>query len=195
MLTRFKEKFAVILDWLYRLLEPLNLPPNAVTLAGLAACFAGYAALRLGFFELLVALFALSCLADALDGYIARKRNAASTFGAFLDSVTDRIEDAVFGIALYDIGLLSQHEAFFLITGFFMVSYARSRGESLGVPMAGVGFAERAERLVLIFLALLLSRFWWAAARATVLVLFAATYFTVLQRVAHAYKQLRVRRA
>jgi len=41
----------------------------------------------------------------------------------------------------------------------------------------------------------LLSRFWWAAARATVLVLFAATYFTVLQRVAHAYKQLRVRRA
>lgn len=191
MLTRFKEKFSVILDWLYRLLAPLNVPPNAVTLAGLITCLAGYAALRLGAFELLIALFALSCLADALDGYIARKRNAASPFGAFLDSVTDRVEDAVFGVALYDLGLLSQHEAFFLITGFFMVSYTRSRGESLGVPMAGVGLAERAERLVLIFAALILSRFWWAAARAVVLVLFAATYFTVLQRVVHARKHLR----
>lgn len=192
MLTKFKEKFEVILERLYWLLEPLNLQPNIVTLAGLGACLAGYAALRLGIFEAFIVFYVLSCLADALDGYIARRKHRVSSFGAFLDSVTDRFEDAVFGIVLYDLGLLSQYEAFFLLTGILMVSYTRSRGESLGLSMVGVGLMERAERLVLIFISVLLSRIWWAAARVTVLMLFIATYATLLQRVVYAYKQLKV---
>lgn len=190
MLTKFKDRFTPIFESLYKPLDHLGLPPNAITLAGLALCIAGYVSLKMGSFELFIALFVLSSLADALDGYVARKRSKTTRFGAFLDSFADRLEDTIFGLALYDLGLLGPHEAVFLVAGFLLVSYARSRSESLGVSMAGVGIVERAERLALIFLALLLSRLWFAAARATVLALLIATYVTVLQRVIYAYRRL-----
>ena len=36
-------------------------------------------------------LYALSCLTDFLDGYLARKWNQTSAFGAFLDPVADKV--------------------------------------------------------------------------------------------------------
>lgn len=36
------------------------------------------------------AIYAVSCLLDALDGYAARKLNQGTRFGAVLDMVTDR---------------------------------------------------------------------------------------------------------
>lgn len=36
-------------------------------------------------------LYASSCLTDLLDGMIARKLNATSDFGAFLDPVADKV--------------------------------------------------------------------------------------------------------
>ncbi len=41
------------------------------------------------------ALFGLAGITDALDGYIARKYNIASPFGAFLDPVADKLMVAV----------------------------------------------------------------------------------------------------
>lgn len=41
------------------------------------------------------ALFGLAGITDALDGYIARKYNYASAFGAFLDPVADKLMVAV----------------------------------------------------------------------------------------------------
>jgi len=36
-------------------------------------------------------LFALSAIGDWLDGYLARKRNIVSTFGKFMDALTDKV--------------------------------------------------------------------------------------------------------
>jgi len=188
VLTRFKEKFSSILAVLARPFLGLN--PNAVTLAGLAICATGYIALLAGHFALFVAAVIVSSLADAVDGYIARARGRATKLGAFLDSVSDRVEDVLIGAALLELHLIEPREAVLLVAGFLLVSYTRSRGESLGVEMAGVGLAERGERLVLILLSLLIYTYSAQAARAVVVVLLLLTYVTVLQRVFHAVRTL-----
>ena len=38
-----------------------------------------------------VAVYVLSCITDLLDGYLARKFNVTSSFGAFLDPVADKL--------------------------------------------------------------------------------------------------------
>ena len=45
---------------------------------------------------LLVALIGLILFLDAVDGYVARKLNQTSDFGALLDIVGDRIVECIF---------------------------------------------------------------------------------------------------
>lgn len=74
----------------------LHLMPNLVTIVGLCA---GLTAIRFslaGAFEIAVALIIFAAVIDGLDGLIARKLNAASPFGAELDSLSDFVN---FGVA------------------------------------------------------------------------------------------------
>ena len=92
---------------------------------------------------------------DTLDGALARKAGQPSPSGAFLDSVLDRYSDFVIFLGLWAALVLSGPRfllwatllIFFCIQGSFMVSYARARGEGLGISTS-VGFFGRAERLV-----------------------------------------------
>jgi CDP-diacylglycerol---serine O-phosphatidyltransferase len=70
-------------------LSILQLVPNLVTILGLCA---GLTALRFTFdgrFEMAAALIIFAALLDSVDGLLARKLNAASRFGAELDSLAD----------------------------------------------------------------------------------------------------------
>ena len=74
----------------------LQLVPNLVTILGLCA---GLTALRFAFagrFEQAAALIILAALLDGFDGLLARKLDAASPFGAELDSLADFLN---FGVA------------------------------------------------------------------------------------------------
>jgi phosphatidylglycerophosphate synthase len=90
--------------------------------------------------------------ADVLDGRIARARGVANRRGAFLDSTLDRYAEvgALAGLALWFADeprwLLA---AVVALGGSLLVSYARARGESLGV-VCKVGVLQRAERLLLL---------------------------------------------
>lgn len=55
---------------------------------------------------LLVALIGLILLLDAVDGYVARKLNQTSAFGALLDIVGDRIVECVFWVYFAYVGLI-----------------------------------------------------------------------------------------
>ena len=55
---------------------------------------------------LLVALIGLILLLDAVDGYVARKLNQTSAFGALLDIVGDRIVECVFWVYFAVVGLV-----------------------------------------------------------------------------------------
>ena len=92
---------------------------------------------------------------DTLDGSLARKTGQTSRSGAFLDSVMDRYSDFFIFLGLWAALVLRTPQwtiritllIFFCLQGSALVSYARARGEGLGISTS-VGLFGRAERLV-----------------------------------------------
>lgn len=79
-----------------RTLPLVQLIPNLVTLLGLCAGLTAIRYTLTGDFEIAAALIVLAAVMDGLDGLLARKLNAASPFGAELDSLSDFV---CFGVA------------------------------------------------------------------------------------------------
>jgi CDP-diacylglycerol--glycerol-3-phosphate 3-phosphatidyltransferase len=92
-------------------------------------------------------------LIDLLDGSVARTSGEASPRGAFFDSVTDRVSDAVvFGGCAWYLASESAHLpvlAFAAAALAMLISYERARAEALGYTAKG-GLMERAERMVVL---------------------------------------------
>jgi len=146
-------------SWLYWFIGPaergalaLGVPPTAFNLLGVAfglfagACFA-QGLLNLGGWAVL-----LGGVADVFDGRIARARGLASSRGAFLDSTLDRFAEvgAFVGLAvLYRLDPVGLTLVVIALGGSLLVSYARARGESVGV-VCKLGVMQRAERLLLL---------------------------------------------
>jgi CDP-diacylglycerol--glycerol-3-phosphate 3-phosphatidyltransferase len=186
-----------------RLALRLELSPDFFNFAGLA--FGALSGLLAGFgrLELAGAAIALGGAADILDGRVARATGADSSYGRFIDSTLDRFVEAFaflgFAVCLrgFALGPLVVTAA---VSGSLLVSYARARGESLGV-LCKEGLMQRAERLVLTCLACLFDP---AASRAlgwrpgtlllAVLALIAAlTFVTAAQRTVWIARRLRER--
>src|SRR5690606_22694611 len=90
--------------------------------------------------------------ADVLDGRIARAQGVEGPRGAFLDSTLDRFAEvaAFVGLAVYyQTSALAIAIVAAGLGGSLLVSYARGRGESVGV-VCKVGVMQRAERLLLV---------------------------------------------
>jgi len=132
----------------------------------------------------------LSGLLDAMDGVLARGTGGASRFGGFLDSVADRYSDALVISGITIGGLCSVPAGLLALTGSLMVSYTRSRAEAEGVGMAGVGFFERAERMI--FLAACSFASYWRldALDYGVMALAVLANLTVAQRMLHFKKRV-----
>lgn len=83
---------------------------------------------------LLVIIFVL----DGVDGYVARKRNEASLFGAIFDIAIDRVVENVLWVVLVDLRIIPVWiGVVFLIRG-FVVDSIRSQGASEGQTPFGM---------------------------------------------------------
>lgn len=171
---------------LYPVAKKISISPNALSVAGfLITSLAAVALtrdLRAGGI-----LIGVGGLFDMLDGIVARTNGKASTFGAFLDSVLDRVSDAFLFFALaWHFGSSGRTEGVFLslgaMLGAFVISYARARAEGLGKDCT-TGLMERPERIILLIAAALTG--WLIPALWIMLVL---TYITVFQRIYHVWR-------
>ncbi len=143
-----------------RLLVRLKISPNAITVAGLLVT--AVAAYLVSQDELLIGglVFLFASVMDMLDGAVARLKGAESVFGAALDSLADRLGEAIVllgAAALFlnrdsDAGVLL---AFLALVSSFSVSYLRARGEGLGVAMKESGLFTRTERVLALTIGLL----------------------------------------
>jgi CDP-diacylglycerol---glycerol-3-phosphate 3-phosphatidyltransferase len=138
---------------------------------------------------------------DIVDGAVARATGGGSVFGAVLDSTCDRIADAaVFGALAWYFALHGQKWMLLatllcLVLG-TLTSYIRARAEAVGLH-ATVGFAERAERLIIVLTGTGLSdlpgyHVPYVLAIA-VWALVALSTLTVIQRFVVVYRQSRAR--
>lgn len=93
---------------------------------------------------------------DLFDGEVARRTNKETQAGAFLDSNLDRLSDAIFILALVYGGLVDYLLGYIILFLVIMISYIRSRAENEGVDMKGIGFMERAERILFLLFAIII---------------------------------------
>ncbi len=173
------------------MVKPLTnagLKPNHVTLLGfLTALLSGlfYYYWRLNPLYIVIAgiLILLSGLLDAIDGVVARISERATILGGFLDSVADRYSDSVVlgGIILG--GLCDLLVGLVALIGSLMVSYVRARSEASNVKMAGIGLAERAERMIILAIFTFFSIYKIEILNYGVIILAVLSNLTVIQRI------------
>ena len=177
-----------------RLMERVGLTPNLVTLIGLLIAVGGAGLVAVGQWWAggIVVLF--GGVFDMFDGALARMTGRASKFGALLDSVVDRVSEAValFGVLAFylisdnDIGAALAYAA---IIGSLMVSYMRARSEGLGIECK-VGVMTRPERVAAIGFGLIAAH-WIPVVMPVVLgTIGALTAFTAVHRLIHTSRAI-----
>jgi CDP-diacylglycerol--glycerol-3-phosphate 3-phosphatidyltransferase len=155
-----------------------------ILMAGAAAYAIGDNHLRLGF-----ALMLLAAVPDLLDGAVAKASGTTSVRGAYLDSVFDRVSDAlIFGgltwyLASNEPGRISVLPVA-VMGAAMLISYQRAKAESLGFDAKG-GIMERAERFIvlsvgLVFTEILIPVLW---------VMLVLTLVTAVQRFVKVWRQ------
>ncbi|CAN2192959.1 PgsA Phosphatidylglycerophosphate synthase [Candidatus Nanopelagicaceae bacterium] len=134
-----------------KFMTALRITPNLLTLLGIVFAIA-MAANPLAVWT--IPLLVLSLYSDGIDGSVAIYQNRATHFGAILDSVADRISEALWFYVAYRIGA----PAWLVLITYVIAStqeYARARLGGLGIKDVGVVTpAERPVRASFIFVAL-----------------------------------------
>jgi CDP-diacylglycerol---glycerol-3-phosphate 3-phosphatidyltransferase len=175
--------------------------PNALTAAGITLCAGAAVAVWFAhdrpwlLYWTAAILFVVGSVLDILDGALARHGGKATPFGAFVDSISDRVSE---GFVLTAIALVFSREAnevavaftVAAMAGSFLVSYARAKAELLGLR-GDVGLGGRAERVVVITGGLVFAP--WDGLQWAIYFLAATAWLTVFQRVLAVRRQLRAR--
>ena len=170
-------------------LQQAGVSPDFITGLGVAMAASCGVAIAVGQFPLAVLLLLLTGLPDALDGAVAKAAGRAGPRGAFLDSVSDRLSDALLfaGAAWYLAGTETPRMAmlpFAVYIAASLVSYERAKAESLGYNAKG-GLMERAERFIALGFGLLFSSLFVA----TLWVMLVLTIVTAVTRFVKVWRQ------
>src|SRR5215204_5852211 len=180
-----------------RLIES-RLTPNAISLTGLALCLVAAALVFADYYFLGGIAFILGSVCDTLDGRYSRMSGKGTSFGAFLDSTLDRMEEGIVLTAVaYQFSEAGNDAAVAAVVvavlASLMVSYTRARAEALGVECK-VGIATRPVRVVILSIGLLFAK---GASLADFELLAPAVYvlaglstITVVQRIVHVRRAL-----
>ena len=158
MLNRFRRALGPLLDGIGSFFAKSGISPNIWTLVSLLFAVASgltymspLLAAGIGWYYPSLAgsiMLLISGFFDIVDGNVARTLKQSSKKGAFLDSILDKISESFIFIGIAIGGLASPLFCQVAISLSLMVSYVRSRSESMGIELKGVGIGERAERLL-----------------------------------------------
>ena len=175
-----------------RLLTRTSITPSTITWFGFSLAVGAGALIitrhlfAAGFLVLLAGFF------DILDGALARYTNRTTRFGAVLDSILDRLAEAVLLLAILVLLARDQSVAQILLVGVallssLLVSYIRARAEALGLQCQ-VGLFTRAERVIVLALGLWLNQVVIALA---IIVVF--SFITAGQRLVYVWQQTKIK--
>ncbi len=145
---------------LLRVAIALKLTANAITGIGAAIALVAGGLAAAGEWGWAAVALVFGSWCDLIDGEIARATSTQGKAGAFLDSNLDRLSEiALFaGLAASFPDRSGSIWAVAALAASLMVSYARARGEGLGVECPNFGM-ERPHRVVLLMFAMLFAPF------------------------------------
>ena len=170
-------------------LHRAGITADVVTIIGIIMAIAASVSIAFGSLRLGFLLLIMTGISDALDGPVAEASGAASLRGAFFDSVSDRLTDALLlgGIAWFLIGDEPGYTVMLPVSVMFvslLISYQRAKAESLGLEAKG-GLMERAERFIVLAIGLLFSE----ALIIILWIMLVLSSFTAAQRFVKVWKQ------
>jgi CDP-diacylglycerol--glycerol-3-phosphate 3-phosphatidyltransferase len=187
----FADKMRVWFRWYLNpiagFLNRLGIRPNTVTLIGLMGTIGCAVLIAFGHMTWAGILLLIMGPVDAMDGALARLRNEASDWGAFVDAVTDRYSELFLFLGFLIYYMLQANAtgvilAYLAAAGSVLVSYVKARADASKLD-ANVGLLTRVERYLVLIPGLIFNL------PLPVLVIIAIlANFTALQRI------LRVRR-
>lgn len=155
MLEKLKPLVNEALNPLLRLLYLINAKPNQITstgiLIGILALISYYYS-----FTISIVLFAAAFLCDLLDGAYARKYKMTTKFGAFYDSLMDRIVEMLFILMItvhtrdYELGLV-------MLGLSPLISYSKHLALEQGLLNDKHTIFDRSERLISLIVVLIIN--------------------------------------
>jgi CDP-diacylglycerol--glycerol-3-phosphate 3-phosphatidyltransferase len=154
----FSDKMRVWFRWYLNpvagFLNRLGIRPNTVTLIGLLGTIGCAVLIALGHMTWAGILLLIMGPVDAMDGVLARLRNEASAWGAFVDSVTDRYSELFLFLGFLIYYLLHTNNtaiifAYLAAAGSVLVSYIKARADASKLD-ANVGLLTRVERYIVL---------------------------------------------
>lgn len=182
---RIQQRARQLVMYIVQPLARSGVTPNMLTGIGLVLSILTAVVIAQGSLVLGGWLVLLAGIFDMFDGAMARVQNAATTFGAFLDSTIDRYSESIIllGLLIYALQHPNVHDVvwpapfeqgwmvtliFVSVVGSLMVSYTKARAEGLGIECK-VGLLARPERVILLALGLITGTGIWALALLAVL--------------------------
>ncbi len=190
-----RERFSKLSIRVGMVFSKAGLSPNQWTLLTIIPTFIALYFLVERQFLLAAFFFLVSAFFDLVDGSVARVMGKVSKLGAYLDTVMDRYVEAIIIFGLLFANLPGYYFPiyawlFLYLLGSFMTTYAKSAAkekELLESELKG-GLLERAERLIILFIGILLAHFNTLYLTYIIVILAILTNLTALQRMRIAAK-------
>ena len=173
-----------------------GLSPNSWTLLVLVPSFASLYYIINSEFILAAICMIIAAFLDFVDGSVARVMGKVTKFGAYLDTIMDRYVEALIVLGLLVCGLpefLYIKSSIWLYLFFFgsmMTTYAKAaaKEKDLTEKELSGGLLERGERMLILFVGLLMGSYSKTYLSGTIALLAVLTNITALQRMAFASK-------
>jgi phosphatidylglycerophosphate synthase len=190
MLSENRKKFDIISEKIGEIFSKTGISPNAFTLLSLFFAFLSFIFLIKENLILAPLFFVIASILDLIDGAVAKFKNQTTKKGAYLDTICDRYVEGIiiFGFLFLDLPriiFIPEIWIFLCLFGALMTTYSKAAAKEKEVITDELkrGFMERPERIILIFLALILGNFSFLFTVYTLIILAIFSNITALQRI------------
>ncbi|MBC7960293.1 MAG: CDP-diacylglycerol--glycerol-3-phosphate 3-phosphatidyltransferase [Vallitaleaceae bacterium] len=138
-------------------------------------------------------IFIVASATDWLDGYIARSRNLVTNFGKFMDPLADKLLVASALIYFVEVSVLPAWVVIIIISREFIISGFRLVAATSGSVIAASWWGKIKTATTMIMIIVLLFDFQFGFMPIVELILvFAATLFTIISAVEYIVKNISV---
>ena len=136
-----------------------------------------------------LAVYAIACISDAVDGHIARKYNLITDFGKFMDPVADKLLVCSALICFVEQGLMPAWIALIIIARELVIDGFRLVAASKGIVIAASiwGKAKTVVQMIACFV-LILNADWVVFNIAEQMLIYASLVLTVISLADYIYK-------